>query len=178
MTNGNTLNPIIIKAYSDNYKLSPHFTYGEMTISDIAERRGIINQPNETQVTNLKNLCGKILEPIRTYFGKVMIVSSGFRSPELNKAIGGSETSQHMQGEAADFIIISKELDAIYEWVILKSALDYDQIIHEFNRWIHISYTARYKNRLKNTVAMLVDGKTQYTHYTKQQIQSGNYKHA
>jgi hypothetical protein len=178
MSNGNILNPIVIKAYSDNYRLSPHFSYGEMTISDIAERKGILNRPDEIQITNMKNLCVNILEPIRTYFGKSVIISSGFRTPELNKAIGGSETSQHRFGEAADFIIIDKELVAIYEWVILNSNLDYDQIIHEFGRWIHISHTKRYKNRQKNTVAMRVDGKTQYTHYLKQQIQSGNYTHA
>lgn len=174
MSNG-ILEPIVIKAYSDNYKLSPHFSYGEMTISGIAERRGILNRPDKIQIVNLKNLCGKVLEPARNYFGKAVIISSGFRSTELNKIIGGSKNSQHMLGEAADFIIIEKVLVAVYEWIILKSKIDYDQIIYEFGRWIHISHTSRRKNRLKNTVAILVNGKTQYTHYTKQQIKSGKY---
>ena len=93
-------------------KLSAHFTLKEFLDSQTASRKGIQNIPNEEQVKNMKSLCINLLEPIRSgvrkdiYEKALLMVSSGFRSLRLNKAIGGSaKKSQHMKGQAADFNI-------------------------------------------------------------------------
>jgi zinc D-Ala-D-Ala carboxypeptidase len=84
-------------------QLSKSFTLNELTKSQEATRLGIDNTPGEEQVKNLKILCEKILQPIRDFYGMPVSVSSGYRSPDLCKAIGSSSTSQHTRGEAADF---------------------------------------------------------------------------
>ena len=84
--------PIEVIGYRDSYKLSPHFTYGEFTISQTAIRKNINNQPNEDEMRSLEALCGNILEPIRTHFdNKYVEIHSGFRCKKLNKAVGGSK---------------------------------------------------------------------------------------
>ena len=171
------IDPIVVEAYSDNHKLSEHFTFGEFTTSQTATRLGIDNYPSEEIVTNMKNLCLNIMEPIRTQFG-IIIVSSGYRSVELNKAIGGSETSQHTKGEAVDFISTRFTTREIFDWVILDSGLDFDQIIWEFGgKWIHISYTSRYTNRNMILTAFKVNGHTEYTSYTRHQVEIGDIRY-
>ena len=86
-------------------RLSQNFTLAEMIKSQTAERKGINNNPNEDNIENLQRLCEHILQPVREHYGKVVSVSSGFRSPELCVAIGSSVTSQHASGQAADFEI-------------------------------------------------------------------------
>ena len=178
MSNGEHMEPIEVIGYRDSYRLSPHFTYAEFTVSQTAIRKNIDNQPNENEMRNLEALCGDILEPMRTYFGsKYVEVHSGFRCGKLNKAVGGSRYSQHRFGEAGDVKIPPYTIQEIFEWVVLDSGLAYDQIIWEFGRWLHISHKRVATNRQKITVALKkwVDGKykTIYTHYTKAQILAG-----
>ena len=148
-------------------KLSENFTLDELTKSQEAIRLGIPNEPNEEQILNLKILCEKILQPIRDFYGMPVSVSSGFRSPELCKAIGSSSTSQHTRGEAADFEIFSIANKALAEFIVAN--LDYDQCILEFwnenepnSGWVHCSYSSKY-NRRQYLKADKVDGKIVYS---------------
>lgn len=83
-------------------RLTEHFKLSEFTNSSTATARGIDNTPNEQQIANLKRICEEILEPLRAFAGQPIIIGSGYRSPALNKAVGGVKNSQHMTGEAAD----------------------------------------------------------------------------
>jgi zinc D-Ala-D-Ala carboxypeptidase len=96
-------------------KLSPHFTLDELTRSQTAVRNNIDNTPQDIDIERLQALCENALEPIRVHFNKSVIISSGFRAPELNTAIGGSTTSQHCIGEAADFIVADVPLRETWE---------------------------------------------------------------
>ena len=147
-------------------KLTANFSLSELTKSQTAERKGIDNTPGPTHQENLKSLCEMVLQPIRDHFGRVVSVSSGYRSPELCAAIGSKSTSQHAKGEAADFEIFgvsNKELaDYINEY------LDYDQLILEYwkkedpnSGWVHCSYTDG-NNRKQYLRAYKEDGKTKY----------------
>ena len=128
-------------------QLTKHFHLSEFTRSQTAVRRGIRNVPGPNQVAALKLLCEKVLEPVREHFDKPVRISSGYRSPALNRAIGGSPTSQHSKGEAADFTIPGVPNREVLEW--MHKNLSYDQLIDEFNPggWIHVSYS---KDRLRN----------------------------
>ena len=125
--------------------LSPHFTLGEMTVSQTAARRGIANDPPAGAISNLRTLCAEVLEPVRAHFARPVIVSSGYRSPALNRAIGGSPSSQHCLGEAADITVPGVGVLDLAQW--LHRNLDYDQLIYEYGRWVHVSYRA---GRLRN----------------------------
>ena len=147
--------------------LSKSFTLNELTKSQEALRLGIANIPDEEQILNLKILCEKILQPIRDFYGMPVSVSSGFRSPELCKAIGSSSTSQHTRGEAADFEIFSVANKTLAEFIVTN--LDYDQCILEFwnenepnSGWVHCSYSSKY-NRRQYLKADKVDGKIVYS---------------
>jgi hypothetical protein len=119
--------------------LTPHFTLKEMALSGYAIRHGIENIPNNSQIFNLKKLCENILEPLRTMIGKPINVTSGFRSPSVNSGIGGSLTSQHMKGEAADFTVEGLTVQQLFD-LIRTSALPYDQLIQEFDSWVQVSF--------------------------------------
>ena len=132
-------------------QLSKNFSLEELTKSQTATRKGIDNTPSPEHQENLKLLCEAVLQPVREHFGRVVTVTSGYRSPELCTAIGSKITSQHAPGEAADFEIFgvsNKELaDYIHEH------LDYDQLILEYwnesdpnSGWVHCSYSEG-KNR-------------------------------
>ena len=95
-------------------KLSKNFSLKEMTASQTAERKGINNNPNDDQITSLQKLCENILQPVRDHYGKVVSVSSGYRSPELCVKIGSSLKSQHAKGQAADFEIFGVPLSLIH----------------------------------------------------------------
>ena len=120
-------------------KLSEHFTLEEMTFSQTAIRKGIDNTPDAVVIRNLTNLCEYILEPIRKGLGKPIYVSSGYRCKELNKAIGGATSSQHVQGRAADISVQGMSTENIFDW-IKHSGIIFDQAINEFSSWVHISY--------------------------------------
>lgn len=127
-------------------RLSANFTYEEMIKSTTAKRKGIVNIPNETEEANLRKLCNNILQPIRETYGKPIVVSSGYRCKELNKAVGGVTTSDHVNGNAADIHTISdlpqdnKELFDIIQTMIKDKRIEVGQLIDEYNyNWIHIS---------------------------------------
>ncbi len=140
-------------------KLSDDFTFDEMTFSDTAVRHGIKNLPNAEQMENLQILCEKCLQPIRDYFNKPIRISSGFRNLTVNSLVGGSKSSQHLEGKAADFTIIGVDLREAFE-VIMKN-FEYDQLILEFNSWIHISYS-NLRNRREAFLATKIKGRTVY----------------
>jgi len=130
-------------------KLSPHFTLGELTRSSTALRMGIDNTPDDKEISRLKTLCAKILEPVRLKYGPFS-PSSGFRSTELNRQIGSRDTSQHVKGEAVDFEIVGTPNAGLAAWIA--GNLKFDQLILEFytpdepnSGWIHVSFAE--KNR-------------------------------
>jgi hypothetical protein len=122
-------------------KLSKNFALSEITHSNTAKRLGIDNEPTETHLQNMQYLVDNLIQPLRDAVGPIR-VSSGYRNPELNRAIGGSRSSQHCKGEALDlqFWQNGKMMnELIYEW-ILDSGIEFDQMINEFDfAWIHIS---------------------------------------
>jgi zinc D-Ala-D-Ala carboxypeptidase len=126
--------------------LSKNFTLKEMTVSQTASRKGIDNTPSDTEIVNLKQLCKNVLEPIRVHFDRPVIVTSGFRSVTLNKRIGGSSTSQHCKGEAADFTVSGVSNYELCKW--MERNLNYDQLIYEYGEsgWVHCSWTEKYRN--------------------------------
>ena len=145
-------------------KLSQHFSYQEFIKSQTATRKGISNEPDDTQLYNMKMICANILEPVRIHFDKPVIITSGFRSPELCVAIGSSTNSQHAKGEAADFEIPGVSNKELADWI--HDNLPYDQLILEFfdgkdlnSGWVHCShkpenrgqYLIAYKDENKKT---------------------------
>lgn len=120
-------------------KLSPHFTLDEFTRSQTAARWGIDNTPNETVLANLHKTAA-FMEEVRRICAAPITISSGYRCMELNRKIGGSITSQHMTGQAVDFTAKGLSLEDTMQRLIL-SNLDYDQLILEYNSWIHISWS-------------------------------------
>ena len=122
-------------------RLSKNFTLSEITKSNTAKRLGIENAPNKEHLKNMQVLIRDLIQPMRDALGPIRI-SSGYRSPALNRAIGGSSKSQHCKGQALD-LQFWKEGEMcnqkIYDWV-LKEGIEFDQMINEFDfAWIHIS---------------------------------------
>ena len=127
-------------------KLSENFSLQELTKSQTATRKGIDNTPSEEHQETLKSLCPTVLQRVRDHFGKVVTVTSGYRSPELCTAIGSKPTSQHAKGEAADFEIFGVSNKELADYI--NETLDYDQLILEFwnesdpnSGWVHCSYS-------------------------------------
>lgn len=119
------------------------FRLEEFTHSKTAIKLGIKNEPNEEQIKNLAALVNNVLQPLRDKLGKPVVITSGFRSPALNKAVGGSPNSQHMKGEAVD-IRVSSPIDAIRKLHIIIEHSIYDQLLLEIKAnngsiWIHVS---------------------------------------
>tara|TARA_E500000318_G_scaffold45760_1_gene43189 strand:+ start:317 stop:787 length:471 start_codon:yes stop_codon:yes gene_type:complete len=151
-------------------KLTANITLDELTKSQVAERKGINNNPNPAQIENLKALAVNVLQPIRSHFDKPLIISSGFRCAQLCLEIGSSVTSQHVadnNSAAADFEIPGVDNLKLAIWI--KNNLDIDQGILEFYRegeptsgWIHCSYSSE-NNRNQWLKAKRVDGKVNYT---------------
>ena len=146
-------------------KLSKNFTVAELSKSEAATRQGLDNTPSMTVIDNLQQLVDNILQPIRDKFGAV-VVTSGYRSPAVNKAIGGSATSDHCKGFAADFEVLAMDNKELALWI--RDNLKFTQLILEFyhkgvpdSGWVHVSYN---KDNLKNEAltAVKVGGKTVY----------------
>jgi hypothetical protein len=146
--------------------LSANFNLRELTRSDTADRLDIDNQPNEEQIESLRLLCENILQPVRDHFGKPVKINSGFRCPALNQATGGSATSDHCKGQAADIEIVGVANADLAQWIM--DNLDYTQLILEFytqgvpdSGWVHVSYDP---NNLKKQelTATKIAGKTTY----------------
>ena len=152
-------------------KLSNNFSLKEMTASQTAERKGISNNPSEDHMNNLKELCENILQKVRDHYGKVVSVSSGYRSPELCVAIGSSVNSQHAKGQAADFEVYGLSNAELCKYIA--ENLDFDQLILEYHNigepnsgWIHCSYRSDGENRKQILRAYRDDnGKTKYETY-------------
>lgn len=124
-------------------QLSAHFTLHELTASQTATRKGITEQfaPPDEVVQNLRFLCENLLEKLRALNGdQSLMVSSGYRCPRLNKAVGGKPASQHLRGEAVDIDFGSKPANRDFFNKIKKSGIVFDQLLNEFDfAWIHIS---------------------------------------
>lgn len=119
--------------------LSENFTLEEATFSETATRLGINNQPNDQQLENLKK-AAEGMESIRKLLGKPIRVSSWLRLPEVNKAIGGALKSSHMDGWAIDFVCPSYGDPYAVAKALKDSDIQVDQVIHEFGRWVHVSF--------------------------------------
>lgn len=129
-----------------NIQLSPHFKLSEFTKSSTATVRKIDNTPSEQVISNLKLLCEQVLEPLREHFSCPIIIGSGYRSPALNKAVGGVKNSQHMTGEAADIHLPDNATGR--KWFLwMMDNLKFDQLIMEKSTpsssryWIHVSFS-------------------------------------
>lgn len=132
-------------------KLSDNFTLQELTFSSMAQRLKISNFPDEARIENLRVLCQKVLQPIRNRWGNPITVTSGFRCEKLNKLIGGSALSQHLNGEAADIICFNnKELWNLIVEMIKNEEIEVGQLIDEKNlKWIHISLpSGKHRNQI------------------------------
>ncbi|MGD8305179.1 MAG: D-Ala-D-Ala carboxypeptidase family metallohydrolase [Ignavibacteria bacterium] len=133
--------------------LSKHFQLSEFENSETAIKNNIDNAVPSNLIGNIRELCINILEPIREYHG-ALLVTSGYRTPELNALIGGSKNSQHMEGEAADIVSCTNLSAEMIYYIAMGLKLDYDQLIYERRQkngeiveWVHISYTTKRKNR-------------------------------
>ena len=145
-------------------KLSKNFALSEITHSNTAKRLGIENEPTETHLQNMQHLVDNLLQPLSDAVGPIRI-SSGYRNPSLNRAIGGSRSSQHCKGQALDIQFWQMgEMNnkVIYDW-ILKSGLEFDQMINEFDfAWIHISLKATDNRKQVFEAIKNEDGDTKY----------------
>jgi len=132
-------------------RISKNFTLDELLASATAKQKHIINAPGVDEVCNLCALVHNVLQPLRDAMGESIKIGSGYRCPQLNKAVGGVATSQHMNGEAADLCIDGdmKKGKRWFEWI--KTHCKFDQLIWEHNAkgtyWVHVSYRADGKNR-------------------------------
>lgn len=143
-----------------------------MLKSRTASRLGLSNSPNEEHVKNMQALAENIFQPLRNYFNVPIHIASGYRSEALNKAIGGSKSSQHCKGEAIDIDrdgYSQPDNAQIFEYI--KNNLDFDQMIWEFGtqqnpEWVHVSHKRDGKNRSQLLVAYKTRyGKTKYRQF-------------
>jgi len=146
--------------------LTANFSLHELTKSETALRLGLDNTPDEAAITSLKLLCEKVLQPVRDHYKKGVKCNSAFRSPESNAAVGGSKTSDHCKGQAADIEIPGVANAELAQWIM--DNLEYTQLILEFytpgipdSGWVHVSYDP---NNLKKQelTATKQNGKTVY----------------
>ena len=148
-------------------KISKNVSYKEGVYSITADRLGLENKPNEEQLSNMKEIAEKVFQPLREWVNGPIKINSFYRSPELNKAIGGSTKSQHCKGQAIDIddtfgYATNAEM---YNWI--KQNLDFDQMIWEFGtdknpNWVHVSYVSPEDNRNRCLKAYREGGKTKY----------------
>jgi|TARA_R110000824_G_scaffold37133_1_gene114407 zinc D-Ala-D-Ala carboxypeptidase len=147
-------------------KLSANFQLSELVKSQVAERKGIANNPSPAHIDNLKSLCLNVLQPIRSHFEEPVIISSGYRSGEVCIAIGSKPTSQHAEGKAADIEIVNVDNKELAMWI--KDNLEFDQLILEFYKdgepdsgWVHVSYNGD-ENRNQFLIATREEDKVVY----------------
>ena len=147
--------------------ISNHISYREGVYSITAKRLGLDNTPNNEQLNNMELIAHEVFEPLRTYVGGPIKINSFFRSPKLNKTIGGSSRSQHCKGQAIDIDDTYGRMSNAEMYHFIKEHLDFDQIIWEFGDddnpdWVHVSYVSPEKNRNRCLKAYREKGKTQY----------------
>ena len=135
-------------------QLTEHFTLEELTSSEIAERNGWDNTPNDQELENLKRLA-EFLEEVKTALGgKPVMVNSAFRSKQTNDGVGSRDSSQHRVGAACDFRVPGMTPDQVVK-AIMAAGLAYDQLIREFDRWTHISITNDPKGKPRGQVLII-----------------------
>jgi zinc D-Ala-D-Ala carboxypeptidase len=146
--------------------LTANFSLAEMVKSDTALRHDMDNTPGEAEIANLKTLCEKVLQPVRDHFQTGVKVNSGFRHPEVNAKVGGSKTSDHCKGQAADIEIPGIANADLAVWIM--DNLTYTQLILEFytpgvpdSGWVHVSYDPANLKK-ENLTATKQNGKTVY----------------
>lgn len=146
--------------------LTANFSLTEMVKSETALRHGMENTPGEAEIAALRLLCEKVLQPVRDHYGVGVKVNSGFRNPDVNAAAGGSKTSDHCRGQAADIEIPGVANADLAVWIM--ENLDYTQLILEFytpgildSGWVHVSYNPTNLKK-ENLTATKKDGKTVY----------------
>lgn len=139
-------------------QLTEHFTLEELTVSPTAKKLGLSNTPTPEHIENMRYVCEKILEPVRAHFGKPVRINSSYRSPSVNKAVGGSTTSQHVNGQAVDYEIMGVDNKTLADWVA--ENLEFDQVILEFytagdknSGWVHTSIKKEGGNRHQKLIA-------------------------
>ena len=148
--------------------LSKYATLDECSRSVTASRLGIDNNPPLEVRDNLREICSKVFDPCREFVGGPLAIASGYRCPKLNKAVGGSKTSEHMLGQALDIDCDTFGNKTNAElFYFIKDNLDFNQLIWEFGtdknpEWVHVSYS-RLHNKKKVIKATKVKGKTIYT---------------
>ena len=150
---------------AETIRLSKNFALSEMVKSATAERLNVDNSPSDIHLVNLTHLAIHILQPVRDEFG-VITINSGYRSPSLNAKVGGSKTSQHCNGQAADFESFSTPNPDLAKWIA--NNLEFDQLILEFydgvnpnSGWVHCSYNLM-GNRKKIMTALKTKSGVQY----------------
>ena len=147
-------------------KLSPNFSLAEMTKSDTALRLDMDNTPGDEEIANMTELAENVLQKVREHFAKGVKVNSGFRHPDVNAAVGGSKTSDHCKGMAADIEIPGVANADLAQWIV--DNCDFRQVILEFytpgipdSGWVHVSYNPA-DNKKQVLTAMKENGKTVY----------------
>jgi hypothetical protein len=147
-------------------KLTENFSLAEMIKSETALRQGLDNTPGEEELENLRKLAENVLQPVRDAYGKGVKVNSGFRHPDVNAAVGGSRTSDHCKGQAADIEIPGVANADLAQWI--SENLEFRQLILEFytpgipdSGWVHVSYVEG-DNKKQVLTAMKENGKTVY----------------
>ena len=124
-------------------KLTPNFTLDELTVSETAERLGIDNDPPADIIDNLRGLAS-VLEEVRIVCNnRPVVITSGYRSPNLNRLVNGSRNSAHLSGYAADFTVPGFGTPMAVCRAIAAAGIRFDQLIHEFGRWVHLSVDPR-----------------------------------
>jgi len=151
-------------------QLSKNLSLAEVIRSETAKRKGVSNMPTEAHIENFKLLAEKVFQPIREHFGVPIHISSGYRSEALNKAIKGSNTSQHCTGEAIDIDMDATSVTNAEIFEYIKDNLEFDQLIWEFGTdanpdWVHVSYESTGKQRKQILKAVKKGGTTSYVPY-------------
>ena len=144
-------------------QLTEHFNLNELLQSQSAVRLGYDEQfsPPDSVKENLGDLCISLLEPLRVKLNASIYISSGYRCERVNSAIGGANRSQHCKGQAVDTTAQGLTVEEWYQFV-KNSGFVFDQLIQEFDKWVHISYTGVGQNRMQCLRAIKVDGVTKY----------------
>ena len=148
--------------------ISKHISNKESVYSRTALRLGIDNTPTKEHKENMVKLANEVFEPLRAYVGGPIKINSFYRSPDLNKAIGGSTKSQHCNGQAIDIDDTFGRCTNAEMFHFIRDNLDYDQMIWEFGDddnpdWVHVSYVSPKENRQRCLLAYKDNGKTKYS---------------
>jgi len=135
-----------------------HFSMGEFTFSQTAARMGINNEPTQEAQDNIMALTDRILDPLRKDIDMPITITSGYRCTRLNHAIGGAKHSQHVKGQAADIVAHGMSVKELAQRII-DMELPFDQVIYEFGKWVHVSYSPAPR---KDILTAYSHGKTHY----------------